>query len=194
MNWTGSISTNIRCRKSKDRQAQKDFFNRQRLLRAQKSYIESNAEMRINNSLTRAVHLTMSSQRNSQTYTSYKKLDQRVSDFQKAALLQKCHQINEQENKLNQSETVDKLLSDASKLCGHSTNTVSSNQYSSSIHTPCDPLFDFETTTSSTSILGCISQAKLSLEASTFDDQLEHVMKDGESFHTQSEYVEVVNP
>jgi hypothetical protein len=110
--------------------------------------------MSINNALTRAVHLTMSSQRNSQKNTKHKKLDQRVSDFQKAALLQKCQQINEQDNKLNKSETVDKLLSDASKICGRSTNVVSSNSLSSCIHTPYDPLFDFETATSSTSLSG----------------------------------------
>lgn len=123
-------------------------------VRARKSYIESNTEMSINNALTRAVHLTMSSQRNSQKNTKHKKLDQRVSDFQKAALLQKCQQINEQDNKLNKSETVDKLLSDASKICGRSTNVVSSNSLSSCIHTPYDPLFDFETATSSTSLSG----------------------------------------
>lgn len=123
-------------------------------VRARKSYIESNAEMTIYNALTRAVHLTMSSQRNNQRNTKHKKLDQRVSDFQKAALLQKCQQINEEGNKLEKSETVDKLLSDASKICGRSTNVVSSNLLSSCIHTPYDALFDFETATSSTSLSG----------------------------------------
>jgi hypothetical protein len=116
--------------------------------------------MRVNDTLARAVHLTMSSQRNNLKYTKHKKLDQRVSDFQKAALLQKCHQINEQENKLGKSETVDKLLSDASKICSHSSNAVSSNHHSSCIHTPCDPLFDFETTTSSTSLSGSMGYEK----------------------------------
>ncbi|KAI8575422.1 hypothetical protein K450DRAFT_202884 [Umbelopsis ramanniana AG] len=131
--------------------------------------------MRVNDALARAVHLTTSSQRNNQKYTGYKKLDQRVSDFQKAALLQKCYQINEQENKLDQSGTVDKLLSDASKICGHSTNAASSTAYSSSIHTPYDPLFDFETTTNSTSLSGCASQAKVPLDASTFHGQSQKI-------------------
>lgn len=123
-------------------------------VRARKSYIESNTEMTVKNALTRAVHLTMSSQKYKSKNTMHKKLGQRVSDFQKVALLQKCHQINEYDNNSKKSEIVDKLLSNASKICDRSTNVVSSSLFSSGIHTPYDPLFDFETATSSTSLSG----------------------------------------
>ncbi|KAJ2960026.1 hypothetical protein NQZ79_g4625 [Umbelopsis isabellina] len=144
MNWNGGIKTNVRFKCSNDKQAQKNFFNRQRILRSQRVLRVGHPDLAIHDSLVRAALITENIPVDHQTRYQCNKLEQKVNEFQAAALLQKCQHVNERDSEAERLHQASQLLYKATKLSKQMSSASSMSKDSSSYGEKLEPLFDID--------------------------------------------------